>query len=75
MFRTFCEEMREDPALVLTMLEEMGHLTPASQRANARIRNDIEMSGSFNLSDALWRYGDLDQLTDAEIEYLRGLER
>lgn len=70
MFRTFCEEMREDPTLVLTMLEEMGHMTPASQRANARVRNSIEMYGDFNPADVLC---DLDQLTNAEIEYLRGL--
>lgn len=74
MFRTFCDEMEHDPALVLTALEDLGHTTTRTGRLNraaARIRNDIEMYGDFSLEDALIAC-DLDQLTDAEIKYLEG---
>lgn len=74
MFRTFCDEMGRDPAMVLTMLEDLGHTTTRTgklNRAAARLRNDIEMYGDFSLEDALVAC-DLDQLTEAEIKYLEG---
>jgi hypothetical protein len=72
MFRTFCEAMDQEPAMTLTMLEDLGHIDTRHsklRRAAARIRNDIEMYGDFSLQDAL-QSCDLDQLTDAEIKYL-----
>lgn len=66
MFRTFCEAMDQEPAMTLAILEECGY---TSTRTDARIRQDIEIYGDFNLEDALVTC-DLDQLTEAEIEYL-----
>ena len=34
MFRTFCDEMERDPALVLTALEDLGHTTTRTGRLN-----------------------------------------
>lgn len=74
MCRIFCNEMDENPARTLVMLEDLGHTPTRIGRLNqavARIRNDIEMYGDFSLVDALQAY-DLDQLTDAEIKYMEG---
>lgn len=72
MFRTFCEEMERDSALVLTMLEDFGHTSTRTGRLNraaARMRHDIELYGECNPEDVLATC-DLDQLTDAEIAYI-----
>lgn len=74
MFRTFCDEMERNPAMMCAMLEDFGHTTTRLGRLNraaTRIRNDIEMYGDFSLEDALVAC-DLDQLTEAEIKYLEG---
>lgn len=74
MFRTFCDEMDYNPAMVFTMLEDLGHTSTRIGKLNkaaARIRNDFEMYGECDPEDALMSC-DLDQLTDAEIEYLEG---
>lgn len=72
MRRTFCEAMEQDPALVLTMLDDLGYNSPAprSVRAMARIRQDIEMGNEVDVNDLLAMH-DLDLLIEEEIERLK----
>lgn len=68
MRRTFCEEMEQNPALVLTMLDDLGYNSPSprSVRAAARIRQDIEMNNEVDIDDLLIT-SNLDLLTEEEI--------
>lgn len=72
MTRRFCEAIEQDPGFTFQLLEHLGHTTTRTGKLNkaiARIHNDIEVYGDFSLADALTA-ADIDELTDAEIEYI-----
>lgn len=68
--RTFCEAMDQDPAMMLTALDELGYnRTSKLRQAAARMRQEYEMTGSCDAPLILSQY-DIDTLTREEIVYL-----
>lgn len=56
--QTFCEAMQENPALVLTMLEDLGYVdTSPRQKALAQVREIYELFGAEAAEDAARRHG------------------
>lgn len=56
--RTYCEAMQENPALVLTMLEDLGYTnTSPRQKAIAHVREIYEQFGPEEAEETARRYG------------------
>lgn len=56
--RTYCEAMQENPALVLTMLEDLGYIdTSPRQKALAHVREVYEQFGPEEAKEVARRYG------------------
>lgn len=56
--RTFCEAMQENPALVLTMLEDLGYMdTSPHEKALAHVREVYEQFGPEEAEEVARRYG------------------
>lgn len=56
--RTYCEAMQENPAQVLTMLEDLGYIdTSPRQKALARVRETYEQFGLAAAEEVARYYG------------------
>lgn len=56
--RTYCEAIQENPALVLTMLEDLGYIdTSPRQKALAHVREVYEQFGPEEAEEVARRYG------------------
>ena len=56
--RTYCEAMQENPALVLTMLEDLGYMdTSPRQKALAHVRAAYEQFGPEAAEEVARLYG------------------
>lgn len=56
--RTYCEAMQENPALVLTILEDLGYVdTSPRQKALAHVREVYEQFGPEAAEETAHRYG------------------
>lgn len=56
--RTYCEAMQENPALVLTMLEDLGYMdTSPRQKALAHVREVYEQFGPEAAEETARYYG------------------
>lgn len=56
--RTYCEAMQENPALVLTMLEDLGYMnTSPREKALAHVREVYEQFGPEEAEEVARRYG------------------
>lgn len=63
---TYCEAMQENPAMVLTMLEEFGYMnTSPRQKAVAKVREAYEQFGAEVAEEIAHQYG----LTLSNIEF------
>lgn len=56
--RTYCEAMQENPALVLTMLEDLGYMdTSPREKALAHVREVYEQFGPEEAEEVARHYG------------------
>ena len=55
--QTFCEAMREDPAYVMTMIEELGYVSNPQRRIEAAVREAYEQGGEALARETALRLG------------------